>query len=67
MHCVENGHRRVQVSVGTGQRIPVFKEAAMLYVQEVVSHLEGYLVRPVDAYTPPVPPEHELVSKTITS
>jgi hypothetical protein len=36
--------------------MPVFKDAAMKYVQEVVSHLEEALGKPVDAYTPPVPP-----------
>jgi hypothetical protein len=56
MHDVERGHRRVPISVATGERIPTFKEASALYAQEVVSHLEGYLGRPVDACTPPVPP-----------
>jgi hypothetical protein len=56
MHDVESGHRRAQISVGTGEEMRVFEEAAMMYVQDVVSHLEGYLGRPVDAYTPPVPP-----------
>jgi hypothetical protein len=41
MSDVEVGHRRVQISVGTGEGIPTFKEASMLYVQEVVGHLEG--------------------------
>jgi hypothetical protein len=52
----ESGHRRVQISVGTGEEMPAFKEAAMVYVQEVVSHLEEFLGPPVNAYTPTVPP-----------
>jgi hypothetical protein len=48
--------KRVRLCGGTGEEVPVFKEAAMMYVQEVVSHLEGVLGRPVDEYSPPVPP-----------
>jgi hypothetical protein len=56
MDHVENGGKKVQLCEGTGEEIPVFKEAAMMYVQEMVSHLEEALKLPVDAYTPPVPP-----------
>jgi hypothetical protein len=56
MRGVECGHRRVQICVGIGEEMPAFKEAAMLHVQEAVSHLEETLGRPVDPYTPPVPP-----------
>jgi hypothetical protein len=59
MRDVENGHQRAQVCVGTGEKMPVFKEAVMKYIQEVVSHLEEDLVQPIDAYTPPVPPGTE--------
>jgi hypothetical protein len=56
IHSLESGHRRVQISVGTGEGIPAFKEAARFYVQEMVNRLEGYLRRPVDAYMLPVRP-----------
>jgi hypothetical protein len=36
--------------------MPVVKEAVMMYIQEVVRHLEEHLGLSVDAYTPPVPP-----------
>jgi hypothetical protein len=36
--------------------MPVFKEAAMKYIQEVVSNLEEDEMQPIDAYTPQVPP-----------
>jgi hypothetical protein len=55
MSHVENGHKRVQLCEGTGEGMPRFKEAAMMYVQEVVSHLEEVFGLPVDAYTPKVP------------
>jgi hypothetical protein len=38
------------------EEAPRFKEAAMMYVQVVVDHLEEVLGLPADAYTPPVPP-----------
>jgi hypothetical protein len=53
---IEFGHKRVQISKGTGERTPEFKRVAEKYVHEVVCHLEEYLGLPVDAYTPPVPP-----------
>jgi hypothetical protein len=49
MHDVESGHRSVQISMGTGEGIPTFKEASMLYVQEAVSNPEGYLGRRIAA------------------
>jgi hypothetical protein len=56
MDQMENGGQRVQICEGTAAEMPVFKEAAMMYVQEMVSHLEEVLGLPVDAYAPPVPP-----------
>jgi hypothetical protein len=49
-------NKRVQMCVGSGEDVPKFKEAAIMYVKEVVDHLEEVLRLPVDAYTPPVPP-----------
>jgi hypothetical protein len=54
MDQIENGNKRVQICLGTGEEMPSFKEAAMVYVREVVYHLEEALGIPVDAYTPPV-------------
>jgi hypothetical protein len=56
MAHVESGGKRVQLCEGAGEEVPVLKEAAMIYVQEVVSHLEEVLGLPVDAHTPLVPP-----------
>jgi hypothetical protein len=41
---IENGRKRVQMCVGSGEGILIFKE------------LEEVLGLPVDPYTPPVPP-----------
>jgi hypothetical protein len=74
---VDIGEFRFQWAQARG--VPAFREASMLHAQEVVSHIEGYLGRPVDASTPPVPPwrsgkkrretapEHESESKKITT
>jgi hypothetical protein len=56
MDHVENAGKRVQLCEGTGEEMPVCKEAAVMHVQEVVSHLEGVLGHPIDEYSPPVPP-----------
>jgi hypothetical protein len=56
MTHVERGGKRVQLCDGTGEEVPVFKEAALMYVQEVVSHFDEVLWLPVEAYTPLVPP-----------
>jgi hypothetical protein len=48
--------RKCCYSYRTTVQFPVFKEAAMMYVQEVVSHLEKVLRLPLDACPPPVPP-----------
>jgi hypothetical protein len=53
---IEIGRKRVQICVGSGEEMPVSKEAAKLYVQEVTSDLSEVLELPVDAYRPPVPP-----------
>jgi hypothetical protein len=53
---IEYGHRLVQICVATGEEMPAFKEAAMKYAQEVVSHLEETLWRPVNECSRPVPP-----------
>jgi hypothetical protein len=56
MRQVEEKHKRVKNSVGTGERFGQYTEAAQLYAMEVVEHIEGVLGRPVDAYAPPPPP-----------
>jgi hypothetical protein len=56
MRDVEEWHRRVQGSVGTGERIPQVKNAAQLHAREVTSLLEELLRRPVDSKEPSVPP-----------
>jgi hypothetical protein len=50
------GHKRVQIALGMGDAIPLYKETALQYVHEVACHLEEVLGLPVDAYKPPVPP-----------
>jgi hypothetical protein len=45
-----------EISVGTGEEMPAFTETAVMYVQEVVNHLEEVLGQPAVAYTPRVPP-----------
>jgi hypothetical protein len=53
---VERSGKRVQLCDGTGEEVPVVKEAALMYVQEVVSHFDEVPWLPVDAYAPLVPP-----------
>jgi hypothetical protein len=56
MDHVENGGKMVQICMGTGEKMPIFKRAVMIYVQKVVSHLEEVMGLPIDAYTPAVLP-----------
>jgi hypothetical protein len=53
MTQVERDRKRVQRCVGTGEEMPVFKRAAVIYVKDVVDHFEEVLGLPVDAYIPP--------------
>jgi hypothetical protein len=56
MRDVEERNKRVQISVGTGERFGQDKEAAYLYARDVVEHLEGVLGPPMDPHAPPISP-----------
>jgi hypothetical protein len=45
--------------LGTGEDVPLYKEAAVKYVHEVVCHDKEVLGLTADAYTPPARPKAE--------